>query len=221
MKPCAFFSLLFFFLNSYCALANNDTIAARRPKNEVCLSEGWGSSDRLLDGVEPLSGPPPYYVQNYSGTFSLSYHRKFDKYYWIGLAMSYEKEGGDWSKQDTGSAYATIGLGTFKRQCLTVALEFVYAYYHDRFDYCTFYGSIGTGMTMQNEIGTYDYTYYENNFNNGVNSLGPSREVDNSRTHFNLYYSPIGLSVGKTLRWFGEIGFGYKGLFNSGLSYKF
>ena len=50
--------------------------------------------------------------------------------------------------------------------------------------------------------------------------MGPNEEFNNNKMHPNFYLSPLGFSIGGAVRWFGEIGIGYKGVFNTGLSVK-
>ena len=81
--------------------------------------------------------------------------------------------------------------------------------------YCTF----GFGLTQRIETDEYSLYY----INNGYHY--PSIATDyvpgsNNQLQGNIYLSPFGISTGDKVRWFAEIGIGYKGVLNTGLSMK-
>ncbi|MCK4288204.1 MAG: hypothetical protein KAW86_03280, partial [Bacteroidales bacterium] len=47
------------------------------------------------------------------------------------------------------------------------------------------------------------------------------QEQTNNINHFNFQITAVGVRLGKSLGGFMELGFGYKGLLNFGLSYQF
>ena len=84
-----------------------------------------------------------------------------------------------------------------------------------------FYGTLGIGIAYRNEIDTYDSVFYLSKFANGVNNLGNSRVINNSKYFVNYYLSFLGIHFGRKLGGFFETGLGYKGIINIGLSYKY
>lgn len=67
------------------------------------------------------------------------------------------------------------------------------------------------------------YTYLEPgvSFKKITNTYPRSSTEHSNETIFNMYYMPIGISVGKRVSGFAELGFGFKGIVNAGLSFRF
>ncbi len=191
---------------------------------EISAGSGVWSSDELFDGYSPgLFGPSfrTYITHSYSGAFYATVKYFVSKRASLGIAFAYENERGDWQKNiNIGGAFdwERIPLGTFKRQAFTFAPE-LYVNYAEK-GMTRIYSTAGVGVTYRNEVDRYSDSYYESQYNNGTNPLGPHLEANNNKLQGNFYYSPLGLSIGRTLRWFAEIGIGYKGILNTGLSYK-
>ena len=86
------------------------------------------------------------------------------------------------------------------------------------------YATFGAGLTLERETDIFQKAYY-NNAQTHYNYTGPltgiETRVPNNRTHFNAYCSPVGIKFGKKLGGYIEIGIGYKGMINGGISYRF
>lgn len=190
---------------------------------EVSVGYGLYSSDYLFDGNTPgFIGPATItrINENYSGTINASVHYFFGRRIFIGAVILYENGSGVWQENYyTGSRYGAYRrVGTYKRQAFTCAPEirFIYKRRARHMFYCT----AGMGASYQNEVDRYDDEYYLSRFINGKSKLGNSLEQDHNRWHFNMYISPIGFSTGTKVKWFAELGIGYKGIFNTGISLK-
>ncbi len=86
--------------------------------------------------------------------------------------------------------------------------------------YYRVYSDVGLGATYEVETDQYNPAFYTTGYYNGRNNLGPMRQ-ENNKMRPNFYYAPVGMSVGRKLCYFVELGFGYKGVVNTGVSYKF
>ena len=188
---------------------------------EVGVGGGCWSSDYLFDGYEIGKGKL-YTNKDYSGTFFFNFKYFVIERFAISITLAYENESGQWFQGKTENlrlVYYTVPIGTFRRQAFTFSPEITFYYYKKGF--VGIYGVVGIGLTYRNEIGRYDQDYYNQNYLNGTNKLGNDIEIDNSKIQPNGYSAPIGISAGKRVRWYAEIGLGYKGIFNSGISYNF
>ncbi len=195
-------------------------------KIEVSVGSGVWSSDELFDGYSPgfLSQSFRIYTNDrFSGAFCATVKYFVKKRVSVGIAFAYENESGDWRRYDDvyggGFGWEAIQLGTYKRQAFTVAPEVCATYFEK--DIARLYFTASIGITFRNEVDKYSDAYYASQYNNGVNILGKNQELNKNGNHFNLYYSPFGISVGRSFRWFAEVGIGYKGILNTGFSYKF
>ena len=101
-----------------------------------------------------------------------------------------------------------------------MAPEGLFHYTHNNNPVIAAYGYLGIGYSILNELDTYSPAYYNQFYNNGVNSLGNNRELLDNHSEITIQICPIGISFGGKLRGFAELGFGYKGIFNGGLSLK-
>ena len=71
------------------------------------------------------------------------------------------------------------------------------------------YGYLGLGVTIINfgSVGKF--------------ANGEQPEMDGRLPHFNAHFTPVGARFGKEFGGFVEIGYGYKGILNAGVSYRF
>ncbi|MDR1652817.1 MAG: hypothetical protein LBS01_04085 [Prevotellaceae bacterium] len=84
------------------------------------------------------------------------------------------------------------------RYCYTIATEAVFKYMNKPM--CRLYGFVGGGTTI--------FTV-------------PTFNVVKTNAIFNFQITPLGVSFGKKIAAFIEVGYGYKGLVNAGISYRF
>lgn len=223
-------SLLLFCL-SMCScvvsFSQEDTLVKKTPnKNSVhSISIGVGAMtpDFLCDGYRP--GRPTtfdYANKGSSWVFYLSYQYQFHERAHLGITVTGEQQHGDWLDNVIwgGNVFdlRTTVKGSFIRTCYTGATEIVLDY--TRSGTTRLYTVMGVGATYEFETDQYNPDFYKTGYYNGVNRYGPMR-AKNNKIHFNGYYAPVGFRTGKRLCYFLEMGFGYKGVVNTGFSYKF
>lgn len=115
----------------------------------------------------------------------------------VGISLSYNSSKGD-------AYYFDTKVGDFHRQFYTIAAEGYYRYI-DR-DHLRLYGMVGLGVTYVTQ--DYDAT--------SAMSL-----EDNQTSYFNFQVTPIGVAYGNKLGVLAEVGYGYKGILNVGVFYRF
>ena len=190
---------------------------------EISVGYGIVPSDQFLDGNRNAAGAGYISYENFkvSGMWFVNYKFFVGEKFSIGLFAGREQESGT-----MGAPYDSdepvMPLGTFSRTAYTIASEISVQYRSER--NTRIYATAGIGVTIEQETDVFQQAYY-NNARQYLNYSGPltgsETIVPNNRTHFNGYISPVGISVGNHLRGFFEIGFGYKGIFNGGISYYF
>ncbi|MFP4488176.1 MAG: hypothetical protein ACLFN1_02630 [Bacteroidales bacterium] len=132
---------------------------------------------------------------NYTGALYLNYKYFFTPRFAAGLSVLTDKARGDLVNDDDQV------LGSFNRRALTLAPEVSLSYVNRKS--FRMYGMIGAGYTFGREKSTNDLG--EDNYTSSYN-------------HINFQLSPLGLRLGKQIGAFAEIGFGYKGILNIGIS---
>lgn len=135
--------------------------------------------------------------RHYGPTIYLHFHQALSDQFSLGLGAAFEKATGDYEQRDQK-------VGSFIRNTYTVALEGKYLYLNEE-DF-RLYGLAGLGYSFnQQEI------------------QKPAEWTDFlvEKHHFNGHISPVGVEVGRQLSGFAEAGFGYKGVLNLGLHYRF
>ena len=179
--------------------------------------------DYLLDGFRP--GRPTEYDYANKGVpmaTSITYKFKAYKRRYIGFTLTIEQQYGDWNDNEIpgGNVFnlQTTVKGAFKRTCYTFGADFTYDYV-SKGNYRQ-YLVAGMGMTYEHETDQYNPDFYNQGYINGMNTYGPMLQ-HNNKTHINGYFSPLGMSVGNRIRYFFELGFGYRGIINTGLCYRF
>jgi hypothetical protein len=195
---------------------NNDS------KNSLTLSWGAISSDFIFAGniAEIFGGDKNSYSNNkYCGTFCLTWKYLFSKRCSIGITAVYENMKGSWFENTTGYQYGgDIFVGSFKRNLFTIGPEVAFIYRTTHSGLMKIYGAVGFGYTFYNEVDTYNLDYYYSKYKNGVNTLGKSIEKENNANHFNGQITGLGIRYGSQLAFNLELGFGYKGIVNAGLT---
>ena len=167
---------------------------------------------RVSAGVSPMFTisnmydyvPSPYYVPRIidgptytTGAINLSYAYRFRRWFDLGLLLSYNCE--------------------YKRQFSALSGDYLHRkYQHNitfmptvRFTWLNrkwvrMYSSIGMGVTIQTQ-----------------NISGPEKLSDNSIYGFACHCSYLGITVGKSLFGFAELGCGAKGFAIFGMGYRF
>ncbi len=131
-----------------------------------------------------------------SGCVSINYRRIVYKKLNVGLALLAEKKQADIFANNNQ-------VGFYFRKAITVAAESKVVYGNRGI--VNVYGLFGLGAT---------FIHQKIQGDNGA----LSKTAD---TYFNFQISPVGVSIGKSLRGFAETGFGYKGIVHLGAAYKF
>lgn len=176
----------------------------KRHQIDVMISDGI-----LIDVIHSFSDIFSYIdTDNYvktsqrthksSGTLSFRYQYKLNKTLSIGTDIGYMKAT---SKQKVKNIQTDENL-TLRRN---THVYNVYAilevrYFTNSSDSFKIYGNIAGGLTHFNS--------------------GKLKNTDNIENVFALQINPIGMHYGKKLAIFGELGFGFKGVFTIGASYR-
>ena len=191
---------------------------------ELAAGVGVGSTDELLDGYK--FAPSRHYniVDQYSGTFTGGVRYLFNDGSSLGIMTAYEKESGTWQAYQNSSNSINaqaIKLGTYSLQALTLVLE-LKGYYNKKnaaTSLTRMYITLASGVTIKQETDRYSDSYYASLYPNGTN-VTASQHATGKAYHYNGYFSPFGISVGHRLSWCAELGIGYKGIINTGVTLK-
>lgn len=191
-------------------------------RGEICVGLGTWSTGYLFDGYSPSflgTGKKVYLNHNYSGAYHINFRYFLSEMVSLGLTIAYESESGDWQANYNPDhfAYRKQIIGTFKKTEYTFSPE-MSVYYIARKKtkiYCTF----GFGLTerIENDEYSQQYIYNGTHYPSIATDYPPG---SNNKLQGNIYLSPFGISVGGKISWFAEIGIGYKGVLNTGLSMK-
>ncbi len=133
--------------------------------------------------------------KTFKGAFQFGYKYSVTDKVNLGVSLAYE-----WA--NANSFRDMNMLGKLNSNYYTIAAEADYVYL--RREKFTFYSTLGIGATM------YDQTSKIDGMKDSTNS-----------TNINFQVTPAGIKYGDHFGFFGEIGFGYKGLFNFGLFSSF
>jgi hypothetical protein len=179
------------------------------PKNEVQFNQGDPGMMILLtdfglyyDEV-PYSGNSDWFSHDYRekstyylGTFSLSYHHRFAKWFWFGgIASYYTTVGGKKNDLQTGETFSYSNDGYFG---IAPSVRFSYL----NLPSVTLYSGLALGFGC-----TFEHQHSPNEF-----SYEPL-------PYFQITY--FGVNFGKKIFGNAELGIGIKGFFSAGIGYKF
>ena len=179
---------------------------------EASVSYGRESGTDILDGFGFNRTPPNYDHPTYnvatakSGNIFLSYSYFVTSRLGIGITAGTEFVTFNQIANYDAPTPGLPVLGSFKSNITTVAFELKPVYLNTRL--VQLYGLIGLGAR-----------YTTDKLVSGENNI-PGKEVTYTPVFINTQWTPIGVRVGKTLSGFLELGLGYKGLINGGISYK-
>ena len=155
------------------------------------------------------------YAQKDKSEFSLSYGRFSVYNFYVGSPYSASSGTGMLSYKYYVSNKVTLGMTAGYENIssygsyLSFVPEFTYAYYDNKHDRVRvrLYSGASFGMTVFDDFFPYSNTYSLHHDESGARPTGQA--------------TVFGMRVGRKFAGFGELGFGYKGLFNFGLSYRF
>jgi len=171
-------------------------------KNDISVSYGIITTDQVIDIesdiLESIVTLGSYSTENtkYIGAIFLTYKYNVTKGLMLGAAVGTDRITEDVISDKNKS-------GELVKNNITIAFEGDYRYLAK--EIFQMYSGIGVGYTFVNE----KYTPIS-----GDESTGSSN-------HFNFQANLLGLRVGKSFGAFIELGIGYKGVFNFGLSGQF
>ena len=210
-------------LATHAQAGDDSTFTKPQPRIEVSVGYGRATLVTLLQGVHGGEyGYDASPISSYTGTLSFSARAHIAGPLFLGIAIAFENEKG--TLQDfiypSGNGTRTYPTGSFKRNVWSIASEVLFRYSKRNKIYAETYGYFGIGNSFLNEQDNYNDNYYNGYYHNGINALAPSKSVVNNISYLTFQICPIGLSIGRTLRGFAELGFGYKGIFNCGLALK-
>ncbi|GAA4279376.1 outer membrane beta-barrel protein [Aquimarina mytili] len=177
-------------------------MAQENLSNEVNIGYGLGTSTTAINafGAALFSGDDNVNT-NSSGAFYISYKIAVSKRFRLGALFIREKVESEEIErpENTISEQITVRANTF-------ALEFDYRYVFK--EKLQLYSGIGVG-----------YTFGEQDLirKPGVGQRSESENVN----HFNCQFNFFGIRYGKSFGIFAEFGYGYKGIFNAGVSFQF
>ncbi|MBN2614133.1 MAG: hypothetical protein JXR71_00435 [Bacteroidales bacterium] len=195
MKKILFFALLLIFVFPV------QTVLAQGSRNsEFSASYGVVSTDDLANIFgEIITSIAGYESKNatYTGIINAGYRNLINDRWLIGLTVSYEKS--------TADAYVQGSkIGTQKNTYYTVAAEANYQYVSGGF--FQMYSGFGIGFTQASA---------------SLMRTDNNPDTNDKHNHINFQFTLAGFRVGKTIGLFGELGFGYKGIVNGGVSVRF
>ncbi len=174
---------------------------AQKGRHEIKAGYGVGTSNEFINSLSDMqitdvtknitSGD-----KTFKGAFQLGYKYSLTDKINIGAGFAYERA--------AANAHDNMNnLGKLKSDYYTIAAEMDYVYL--RREGFTFYSTAGLGATI------YDQKY---------TSEVSSKDTDN-KVNLNFQVTPIGVKYGDKFGFFGEIGYGYKGIFNFGIFTSF
>lgn len=180
------------------------TAISQTQKISVEASYGFVSGDRILSGTEDILGQVVTLGmgvekenQQFVGPVGWTVRYHFSETHAVGLVACYEQSTGDLVNNED------LVVGDFVRQRFVLATEFKLTYLNAK--QVQLYGTSGIGYTF----GTDEYNY-------------PNEEsTPANKQHLAVYFSPFGIRVGNTIGGFFEMGYGYKGIVNMGVSARF
>lgn len=176
-------------------------VYAQQGRHEIRAGYGVGTSNEFINSLKDMQNTDMTNGlvsgdKTFKGAFQLGYKYSVTDKVNLGLGLAYE-----WANANT---YLNMNkAGKLNSDYYTIAAEMDYVYF--RRENFTFYSTFGAGATI------YDQEYKTDN---------GQKDTEN-KVNFNFQVSPVGIKYGDKFGFFGEIGFGYKGIFNFGLFTSF
>lgn len=173
--------------------------------NEVSINYGLATTDDVStafgsifeDIVYDMFGDSTQYSNSSTGVFLFTYQHQFSKIISAGPVFGFEI-------LETDVTYNNETFGTIKHNTFTLAIEGRVDYLNK--EYFGMYLGLGVGATL-------------------IKVKSSSEDTDISDTdpnsHFNFHVTALGFRVGKQFGGTAELGYGYRGMANVGLYYRF
>lgn len=173
--------------------------------NEISFNYGLATTDDVSTAfgtifeeiVYDMFGDSTQYGNSSTGVFLFTYQHQFSKIISAGPVFGYEM-------LETDVTYNKETLGTIKHNTFTLAIEGRVDYLNK--EYFGMYLGLGVGATIIKTKSSSDGT--------DVSDVDPD-------SHFNFHVTALGFRVGKQFGGTAELGYGYRGIANVGLYYRF
>ena len=173
--------------------------------NEISFNYGIATTDDVStafgtifeDIVYDLFGDSTQYSNSSTGVFLFTYQHQFSKVISAGPVLGYEV-------LETDVTFGNETIGTIKHNTFTLAIEGRVDYLNK--EYFGMYLGLGVGAT----------------FIKVKSTTGNTDDItDDHNSHFNFHVTALGFRVGKKFGATAELGYGYRGITNVGLYYRF
>ena len=180
------------------------------PHHEFYVSAGLLNDNQVFSMVGDFMGtiltlgflmqPDEYQVL----TPSIGYRYWLNNRMGFGLHFAFDKNSVKAIHQSVIDTSSEHEWRIYNRYFYTTAVDFNWNYMNK--PACQLYGNAGMGATL--------VSFSDNKTDDSEAKL-------KKFFTFNMHVSPIGIRIGKEIAGFAEIGWGYKGFFNAGISVKF
>lgn len=194
-----FFSVLIFTSGSFAQVKHNESYS----KNEIYGSYGAASAQEIASFFDNmLAFPISFFLlsaESHSpvGPVMIGYRHYVNKHISFGIMGSYTAYKTDYKYTLNDSV-----IGRTDDKFYTVMARGDINYIND--NYFQIYSGLSVGLT------NFKTNYADSTSSNGL-----------STNHLAYQINLVGVRVGKNIGAFIELGFGYNGIFNGGISYKF
>ncbi len=179
-------------------------IAQEKGTSEFSLGYGLATSTQLMYDISDIFvnvftfGSATFENEKSTGAINFGYKYSIGDHFSLGAAFAYEQ-----ITNDAKSGNDLIGKTT--NTFYTIAIESNIRYVSK--EHFQMYSGLGLGYTA----GMQDFT-----------SSDPSESDSDDSVHlFNLQITGLGVRAGNAFGGFAEVGLGYKGILNLGISYQF
>jgi hypothetical protein len=180
-----------------------------RGQSEVSVSSGLMSFSEAFPDGPSLSFDEergPYWTSGGTGIPSLTYRYYLGGRFALGVTIGQQTVWGTTVGENEGPS------GNYTFDYKTIAVDFLFNYVNK--EWFRLYSYLEPGQSFKKETFVTAPVQY-------LSYTSPGYTATDNVTVFNLQYVPIGVSIGKKLSGFFEVGFGFKGFLNSGVSYRF
>ena len=189
--------------------------------SEVIIGHGFLPSGQLRANGSERNSRLAHEVNQYTGAIFATYRYHINRRFSLGITAAFENEQGTYWDNSYNYNYQYYYVsggfapnyfdhhGTFTSSSFTIAPELTFNYGDFAHGLVRLYSTVGIGYTYRNEIVKEAMTNQE------------FRAPYIKALHANAYVSPLGVRFGRQFGGFFELGIGYKGILNYGVTYRF